>query len=125
MKMHSLLSVRPTAAAWAAGVAVMALTGCATAPAPESSQRELVVVKAATTAGDGEGWLVVEDLVDTGTTAKAIRELYPKAKFIAIFAKPMGEQLLDDFEVAIPQDTWIEQPWDMALEFANPICDEE
>ena len=82
-----------------------------------NSQRELVVVKAATTAGDGEGWLVVEDLVDTGTTAKAIRELYPKAKFIAIFAKPMGEALLDDFEVAIPQDTWIEQPWDMALEF--------
>ena len=71
------------------------------------NQRELVVVKAATTAGDGEGWLVVEDLVDTGTTAKAIRELYPKAKFIAIFAKPMGEALLDDFEVAIPQDTWI------------------
>ena len=43
MTMHSLLSVRRTAAAWAAGVAVMALTGCATAPAPESSQRELVV----------------------------------------------------------------------------------
>ena len=65
------------------------------------------------------------ELLSTGGTAKAIRELYPKAKFIAIFAKPMGEQLLDDFEVAIPQDTWIEQPWDMALEFANPICDEE
>ena len=26
---------------------------------------------------------------------------------------------MDDFEVAIPQDTWIEQPWDMALEFAK------
>jgi xanthine phosphoribosyltransferase len=90
-----------------------------------NSQRELVVVKAATTAGDGEGWLVVDDLVDTGGTAKAIRDLYPKAKFITIFAKPMGEPLVDDFEVAIPQDTWIEQPWDMALEFANPICDEE
>ena len=88
------------------------------------NQRELVVVKAATTAGDGEGWLVVDDLVDTGGTAKAIRELYPKAKFITIFAKPMGEPLVDDFEVAIPQDTWIEQPWDMALEFAKPICDE-
>ena len=36
----------------------------------------------------------------------------------------MGEPLVDDFEVAIPQDTWIEQPWDMALEFAKPICDE-
>jgi hypothetical protein len=22
------------------------------------------------------------------------------------------------------EDTWIEQPWDMALEFAKPICDE-
>jgi xanthine phosphoribosyltransferase len=55
------------------------------------NQRELVVVKAATTAGDGEGWLVVDDLVDTGGTAKAIRELYPRAKFITIFAKPMGE----------------------------------
>ena len=88
------------------------------------NQRELVVVKAATTAGDGEGWLVVDDLVDTGGTAKAIRELYPRAKFITIFAKPMGEPLVDDFEVAIPQDTWIEQSWDMALEFAKPICDE-
>jgi len=45
------------------------------------NQRELVVVKAATTAGDGEGWLVVDDLVDTGGTAKAIRELYPRAKY--------------------------------------------
>ena len=73
---------------------------------------------------DNQRELVVDDLVDTGGTAKAIRELYPRAKFITIFAKPMGEPLVDDFEVAIPQDTWIEQPWDMALEFAKPICDE-
>ena len=38
---------------------------------------------------------------------------------------PQALALLDDFEVAIPQDTWIEQPWDMALEFATPICDEK
>lgn len=43
MKLHSLLSVRRTAAAWLALVAGVALTGCATAPAPETSQRELVV----------------------------------------------------------------------------------
>ena len=40
MKLHSLLPVRRTAAAWVAGVA---LAGCATAPPPESPQRELVV----------------------------------------------------------------------------------
>ncbi len=63
--------------------------------------------------------------MDTGGTAKAIRDLIPKAKFITIFAKPMGEPLVDDFEVAIPQDTWIEQPWTWRWSFANPICDEE
>ncbi|EHL22409.1 hypothetical protein KYG_12956 [Acidovorax sp. NO-1] len=35
--------MRRTAAAWLALVAGVALTGCATAPAPETSQRELVV----------------------------------------------------------------------------------
>jgi xanthine phosphoribosyltransferase len=74
--------------------------------------------------GDGEGFLVVDDLVDSGNTAKVIRELYPKAKLITIFAKPKGEGLVDDFEVSIPQDTWIEQPWDMALSFVSPLCDE-
>ncbi|WP_108649934.1 xanthine phosphoribosyltransferase [Dongshaea marina] len=73
--------------------------------------------------GDGEGYLIVDDLVDTGETAKVLREMYPKAKMITIFAKPQGEPLVDDFEVSIPQDTWIEQPWDMALEFLTPLCE--
>ena len=37
--------------------------------------------------GDGEGMIVVDDLVDTGNTARAIREMYPKAKFVTVFAK--------------------------------------
>ena len=36
--------------------------------------------------GDGEGMIVVDDLVDTGNTARAIREMYPKAKFVTVFA---------------------------------------
>jgi xanthine phosphoribosyltransferase len=86
------------------------------------SQRDLHVLKKID--GDGEGFLIVDDLVDSGNTAKVIRELYPKAKLITIFAKPKGEPLVDDFEVSIPQDTWIEQPWDMALSFVPPLCDE-
>ena len=86
------------------------------------SQRDLHVLKKVD--GDGEGFLVVDDLVDSGNTAKVIRELYPKAKLITIFAKPKGEAMVDDFEVSIPQDTWIEQPWDMALYFVSPLCDE-
>ena len=45
----------------------------------------------------------------------AIREMYPKAHFVTIFAKPAGRPLVDDYVVDIPQDTWIEQPWDCLL----------
>jgi len=34
-------------------------------------QGKLDVIKAAPEAGDGEGWLIVDDLVDTGETARA------------------------------------------------------
>ncbi|WP_127958775.1 xanthine phosphoribosyltransferase [Serratia microhaemolytica] len=83
------------------------------------SQREMKVLKQAP--GDGEGFIVVDDLVDTGGTAKAIRTMYPKAHFVTIFAKPAGRSLVDDYVVDIPQDTWIEQPWDMAVTFVPPI----
>ncbi len=87
------------------------------------NQRELQVVKAPD--HDGEGYIVIEDLVDTGNTARKIREMYPKARFVAVYAKPMGKDLLDDFVTEIPQDTWIEQPWDMVLSFTPPVCEEK
>lgn len=71
--------------------------------------------------GDGAGFIVVDDLVDTGTTAKMIRNMYPKAHFVTIFAKPAGKHLVDDYVVDIAQDTWIEQPWDMGIDFVKPI----
>lgn len=64
------------------------------------NQRELTVLKRAE--GDGEGFIVIDDLVDTGGTAVAIREMYPKAHFVTIFAKPAGRPLVDDYVVDIP-----------------------
>ena len=82
-------------------------------------QSELKVLHRA--AGDGEGFIVVDDLVDTGNTARAIREMYPKAHFVTVFAKPAGAPLVDDYVVDIPQNTWIEQPWDMGITFVPPL----
>ena len=31
--------------------------------------------------GDGEGWLLIDDLVDTGRTAKIVKEMVPKSTF--------------------------------------------
>lgn len=56
------------------------------------NQRELKVLKRAE--GDGEGFIVIDDLVDTGGTAVAIREMYPKAHFVTIFAKPAAVRWL-------------------------------
>lgn len=83
-------------------------------------QREMKVLKKAD--GDGEGFIVVDDLVDTGGTAELIREMYPRAKFVTVCAKPAGKHLVDDYVVDIAQDTWIEQPWDMAVTFVDPIA---
>ena len=45
-------------------------------------QRGVSVLKAPE--GDGEGYLIIEDLVDSGDTARKLRSMYPKAKLIAV-----------------------------------------
>ena len=72
-------------------------------------------------AGDGAGWLLIDDLVDTGKTAKLVRERLPKAHFATIYAKPEGRPLVDTFITEVSQDTWILFPWDVELAYAEPI----
>jgi xanthine phosphoribosyltransferase len=80
------------------------------------------VIKPPTAAGDGEGWLLVDDLVDTGTTAKVVRALLPKAHFATVYAKPKGRPLVDTFITEVSQDTWILFPWDTEAQFIAPIA---
>ncbi|MDR3425669.1 MAG: xanthine phosphoribosyltransferase [Alphaproteobacteria bacterium] len=101
-------------------------TVCAVGYHPDDSnpaQQETVdILKPPANVGDGEGWLVVDDLVDTGRTAEALRRLMPKAHFAAIYAKPMGKPLIDTFVTEVSQDTWIYFPWDIELQFTQPIA---
>jgi xanthine phosphoribosyltransferase len=71
--------------------------------------------------GGGQGVLIVDDLVDTGKTAKMVREILPRAHFAAVYAKPMGRPLVDTFITEVSQDTWIFFPWDTGLAFVPPI----
>lgn len=70
---------------------------------------------------DGEGVLVVDDLVDSGRTGRIIRELMPKAYFVTMYAKPKGQEVVDDFVVSVDQDTWILFPWEAELSPASPL----
>ena len=71
--------------------------------------------------GGGKGVLIVDDLVDTGKTARVVRDLIPKAHFATVYAKPMGRPLVDTFITEVSQDTWIFFPWDTGLAFVPPI----
>jgi hypoxanthine phosphoribosyltransferase len=71
---------------------------------------------------DGEGMLIVDDLVDTGKTARIVREMLPKAHLATVYAKPEGRPLVDSFVTEVSQDTWIFFPWDTELQFVEPIA---
>lgn len=73
--------------------------------------------------GQGAGVLIVDDLVDTGQTAKAVRGILPRAHFATVYAKPMGRPMVDTFITEVSQDTWIYFPWDTGLAFQPPIRD--
>ena len=74
--------------------------------------------------GEGQGWLLIDDLVDTGTTARIARGLLPKAHFAAVYAKPAGRPLVDTYVTEVSQDTWIHFPWDMDMQFVRPIAEQ-
>jgi len=67
------------------------------------------------------GVLVIDDLVDTGNTARLVREMLPKCHYATIYAKPMGKPLVDTFITEVSQDTWILFPWDAEFQYVQPI----
>lgn len=73
--------------------------------------------------GQGGGVLIVDDLVDTGQTAKIVRSLLPRAHVATVYAKPLGRPMVDTFITEVSQDTWIYFPWDTGLAFQQPIRD--
>ena len=86
----------------------------------DRTQGEITILKKVP--GDGAGWLIIDDLVDTGVTAKAVREMLPKAHFATVYAKPAGRPLVDTFITEVSQDTWILFPWDIEPQYAPPLA---
>jgi xanthine phosphoribosyltransferase len=101
-------------------------TVCVVSYRDYKNQGELTVLKGiapevATLHAKGKRVLIVDDLVDTGQTARVVRDLLPAAHFAAVYAKPMGRPLVDTFITEVSQDTWIYFPWDTGLAFQPPI----
>ncbi len=63
--------------------------------------------------GDGAGWIVVDDLVDTGCSYRFLKERFPKARYVALYAKPEGKNDADLTIEGFAQDTWLDFPWEV------------
>jgi xanthine phosphoribosyltransferase len=93
----------------------------------QRNQAEIEVLKTIAPAivaigdGRGKGVLLIDDLTDTGKTAKVVRDMLPNAHFATVYAKPLGAPLCDTFITEVSQDTWIHFPWDLDLQYAQPI----
>jgi xanthine phosphoribosyltransferase len=81
-----------------------------------------VIAKPPAAAGDGTGFLVVDDLVDTGATIRAVRALLPRAHYACVYAKPAGRDSVDTYITEVSQDTWILFPWDTEPQFVAPLA---
>ena len=71
---------------------------------------------------DGEGWLVIDDLVDTGNTFALARKTLPNAHYACIYVKPMGAKQTDTYITEFSQETWVHFPWDMENQYATPMA---
>ena len=90
------------------------------------NQGEIKVLKAVSSellarCREGGRMLIVDDLVDTGATARIVREMLPGAHFATVYAKPKGRDMVDTFITEVSQDTWIFFPWDLDVAYVPPI----
>jgi xanthine phosphoribosyltransferase len=77
------------------------------------------------TFGESEKCLIIDDLVDTGKTARIVRNMLPMSHFATVYAKPDGRPLTDTFITEVSQETWILFPWDSEpqYQYIEPIAD--
>jgi xanthine phosphoribosyltransferase len=102
-------------------VDTICVTSYSSAGAGQAAQVQAQVEVLKGVAGDGEGYLLIDDLVDTGRTAQVVRQLLPRAHFATLYAKPAGRPIVDTCVKEFKQNKWIYFPWDIEYKFATPI----
>lgn len=78
----------------------------------DRNQGSINILKGLDADEDGDGLLVIDDLVDSGETARTVKAMLPKAHIATVYAKPAGLEVVDTYVTQVSQDTWIIFPWD-------------
>ena len=88
------------------------------------AQGQTNILKEVCSEDGGQGWLIVDDLVDTGKTARVVRGLLPNAYFATVYSKPEGRPYVDTYVMEMTQDTWILFPWDAEYAYSKPLVED-
>ncbi|MGV8948447.1 MAG: xanthine phosphoribosyltransferase [Candidatus Paracaedibacter sp.] len=78
----------------------------------EKSQAEMTILNVPAIDNDGENWLVVDDLVDSGETIRAVKKYFSKAVYAVLIAKPKGLMTVDHYVRVVEQNMWVAFPWE-------------
>ena len=97
-------------------------TFCITSYDVKEQSQTKILKKPETVKNNGQGWLIIDDLVDTGRTFELSRELYPEAHYACIYVKPQGAKQTDTYITEFSQDTWVHFPWDMENQYSVPLA---
>ncbi len=87
-------------------------TVCISSRDGDSKGQPEVIKSAPAGAGTGAGWLLVDDVADSGATAAEARRMLPDAHYASLYVKPAGQPFVDTFLRRVEQDVWIDFPWD-------------
>lgn len=88
------------------------------------TQGEASILKEIHSDDGGKDWLIIDDLVDTGKTARIVRSLLPNAYFATVYSKPEGRPYVDTYIMEVTQDTWILFPWDAEPTYSKPLVED-
>ncbi|MDR1978030.1 MAG: xanthine phosphoribosyltransferase [Synergistaceae bacterium] len=88
------------------------------------TQGEASILKEISSPDGGRNWLIIDDLVDTGKTARVVRSLLPNAYFATVYSKPEGRPYVDTYIMEVTQDTWILFPWDAEYAYSKPLVED-
>lgn len=77
---------------------------------------DVVKIPDQATSKGGAGWLVIDDLVDSGATAGKVRQILPRAHLAVLYAKPQGLPFADTHVETVAQETWLVFPWERSGE---------
>ena len=56
--------------------------------------------------------VVIDDLVDSGETAKIVKEMMPNSKFVVLYAKTSGKKQADLHLYDFKDSDWLVFPWE-------------